>query len=60
MHDFFRRIILQLEERKPVGWIRMGSIIYRLDPCIIKIREKDANLISKGFKGKSKHPKALK
>ena len=34
MHDFFRKIVLQLEERKPLGWVRMGSILYRLDPTI--------------------------
>jgi len=50
MHDFFRRIILQLEERKPVGWIRMGSIIYRLDPTILEQLAKEIMEVEKRLK----------
>lgn len=32
INTFFEKIITQLENRKPHGWILMGSIIYRLLP----------------------------
>jgi len=32
--NFFKNIILQLEERKPFGWMNMSSIFYRLTPLI--------------------------
>jgi len=50
MHDFFRKIISQLEERKPVGWIRMGSILYRLDPTIQKQLAKEIMDVTKRLK----------
>lgn len=32
MNSFFEKILIQLEDRKPHGWILMGSVIYRLLP----------------------------
>jgi len=32
INNFFEKILIQLENRKPHGWMLMGSIIYRLFP----------------------------
>lgn len=32
MNKYFEKILAQVEERKPEGWIQIGSIIYRLFP----------------------------
>lgn len=32
INNFFKKILTQLEDRKPHGWILMGSVIYRLLP----------------------------
>lgn len=32
MNRYFEKILAQIEERKPEGWVQLGSIIYRLYP----------------------------
>ena len=47
INDFFQKILIELEKKKPHGWLLMGSCIYRLSPddqsnitqALIKLKE---------------------
>jgi hypothetical protein len=52
VNEFFERILIQLEDRKPDGWLQLGSILYRLLPSD---QSKIINYISKIKKNISKN-----
>lgn len=54
MNKYFEKILLQIEERKPEGWVQLGSIIYRLYPDdqlkIINLLKKIKNNVRKNWR----------
>lgn len=53
MNKYFEKLLNQIEERKPEGWVQLGSIIYRLYPNdqlkIINILKKIKNNVKKNW-----------
>jgi len=54
MNKFFEKILAQIEERKPDGWVQLGSIIYRLYPDdqlkIVNLLKKIKNNVRKNWR----------
>lgn len=54
MNNFFGKILVQFEERKPEGWIQLGSVIYRLYPNdqlkIVNFLKKIKNNVRKNWR----------
>lgn len=59
MNKYFEKILMQIEERKPDGWIQLGSAIYRLYPNdqlkIINLLKKIKNNVRKNWHIKGHH-----
>ncbi|MFP4486642.1 MAG: hypothetical protein ACLFOC_06740 [Campylobacterales bacterium] len=54
MNKYFEKILIQIEERKPEGWVQLGSAIYRLYPDdqlkIVNMLKKIKNYVSKNWR----------
>lgn len=59
MNKYFEKILAQIEERKPYGWVQLGSIIYRLYPDdqlkIVNFLKKIKNNVRKNWRIKGHH-----
>lgn len=54
MNKYFEKILSQIEERKPEGWVQLGSVIYRLYPNdqlkIVNFLKKIKNNVRKNWR----------
>lgn len=54
MNKYFEKILNQIEERKPNGWVQLGSILYRLYPNdqlkIVNLLKNIKNNVRKNWK----------
>lgn len=59
MNKYFEKILAQIEERKPEGWVQLGSVIYRLYPNdqlkIVNLLKKIKNNVRKNWRIKGHH-----